>query len=111
MGTAAIFVSLLIVGVVLTMFGVDLGWLALFLFFGLLLLIVVRIVFLFMKTGSGVKKALAIISILLFALFIVFDTNSILQRDYNGDFVTASLDYFLDIINIFLNMTEIAGGE
>ena len=31
----------------------------------------------------------------------MYDTNSILQRNYNGDFITASLDYYLDIINIF----------
>lgn len=111
LGTVAIFASMLIVGVVLTMFGVDLGWLAMFLFFALLLLIVVRIVFLFMKEGSAVRKGLAVLSILLFGLFIIFDTNNILQRDYNGDFVTAALDYFLDVVNIFANMTELANGD
>ena len=36
--------------------------------------------------------------------FIVYDTNKILQKDYYGDFVTASLDYYLDIINIFIRL-------
>jgi FtsH-binding integral membrane protein len=31
----------------------------------------------------------------------MYDTNNILQRNYYGDFITASLDYYLDIINIF----------
>lgn len=110
-GTMAVFATMLIVGVIVTMLGINLGWLAIFLFFGLLLLIVVRIVFLFMKESSGVKKGLAILSILLFGVFIIFDTNNILQRDYNGDFVTASLDYFLDILNVFVNMTELASQE
>lgn len=111
LGTISIFVTLLTVGVVLTMFGIELGWLAGFLFFALLILIIVRIVFLFMKESNGVRRGLAILSILLFAIFIIFDTNNILQRNYGGDFVTASLDYFLDIINIFANMTELINGE
>jgi len=30
-----------------------------------------------------------------------------MQRDYMGDFITASLDYYLDIINIFVNFTQV----
>ena len=41
---------------------------------------------------------------MLFSVYIVYDTNNILQRDYGGDFITASLDYYLDIINIFSNL-------
>lgn len=110
-GTMAVFATMLLVGIIVTMLGINLGWLAIFLFFGLLLLIVVRIVFLFMKESSGVKKGLAILSILLFGVFIIFDTNNILQRDYDGDFVTASLDYFLDILNVFASMTEVVNQQ
>jgi FtsH-binding integral membrane protein len=42
--------------------------------------------------------------LLLFSVYVVYDTNSILQRNYNGDFITASLDYYLDILNIFSNL-------
>ena len=46
------------------------------------------------------KKRISRIGVLLFALFIVYDTNNILQRNYGGDFLNASTDYFLDIINL-----------
>ena len=38
------------------------------------------------------------------SLFIIYDTNIILQRNYEGDFITASIDYYLDILNIFISL-------
>jgi len=29
-----------------------------------------------------------------------------LKRNYNGDYMSASMDYYLDIINIFLNLVN-----
>jgi FtsH-binding integral membrane protein len=58
----------------------------------------------FIPTSSLTKKILVIFSLLLFSVYVVYDTNSILQRNYNGDFITASLDYYLDILNIFSNL-------
>jgi FtsH-binding integral membrane protein len=51
-------------------------------------------------------KIFAIIGILLFSAYIVYDTNVILQKNYFGDFITASLDYYLDIINLFINLVN-----
>jgi FtsH-binding integral membrane protein len=59
------------------------------------------IVNIFIAESSFLKKILVIGSLLLFSLYIMYDTNNILQRNYYGDFITASLDYYLDIINIF----------
>jgi len=63
------------------------------LFFGLLALILARLF-------SPGEKKYAKIGSLLFALFVVFDTNNILKKNYGGDFIDASLDYFLDILNL-----------
>lgn len=109
--TAVIFVTFLVFGLIVSGFGIDLGFLGLLLLGLLLLIVIVRIVMLFMKTSSDVKKAVTIITLILFSMFIVFDTNQILQRDYDGDFVTASLDYFLDIINIFVSLVSYMNGE
>lgn len=109
--TAVIFVVFLAFGLIVSGFGIDLGFLSLFLFGLLLLIVIVRIVMIFMKTSSSVKKAITVMTLVLFSVFIVFDTNQILQRDYNGDFITASLDYFLDIINIFINLVAYMNGE
>ena len=56
------------------------------------------------KDNSFMNLIKVIISLFLFALYILYDTNHILQRNYYGDFITASLDYYLDIINIFVNL-------
>jgi hypothetical protein len=50
-------------------------------------------------------KLLAAIGIVIFSGYIIYDTNIILQRNYYGDFITASLDYYLDIINVFIKLT------
>ena len=62
------------------------------------------IVSMFTGEYSNSYRLLSGIGLLLFSAFIVYDTNKILQKDYYGDFVTASLDYYLDIINIFIRL-------
>lgn len=110
-GTIVIFVLFAFLGVVLSGFGIDLGWLGLVLFFGLLGLILANLTSLFMREYTLLHRALAFIGILVFAAYIVYDTNQILQRDYHGDFVTAAFDYYLDIINVFLNIIKILNNK
>jgi len=109
--TAVIFVRFLVFGLIVSGFGIDLGFLGLFLFVLLLLVVIVRVVMLFMKTSSAFNKGITIVTLMLFSVFIVFDTNQILQRNYDGDFITASLDYFLDMINIYINLVSYMNGK
>jgi hypothetical protein len=106
-GTLGIFSGMFLTGLGLLLAGIELtGRFGLGLLAALLMLIVVSIVFMFMGTYSTAVKGLSIVGLLLFSLFVVYDTNTILQRNYYGDFITASLDYYLDIINIFLNLVN-----
>ena len=101
-GTFSIFVFMFAFGVALISNGIQLtNQFGLGLLFALLLLIFISIVQYFIITSSLLKKAIVVFSLLLFSVFIVYDTNNILQRDYSGDFISASLDYYLDIVNIF----------
>jgi FtsH-binding integral membrane protein len=112
LGTLGIFGGMFITGLSLLLSGIELtnkfG-------FGLLcalsMLIVVSIVFMFMGAYSGAVKGLSVIGLFLFSLFVIYDTNTILQRNYYGDFITASLDYYLDIINIFLNLINFSANR
>lgn len=88
-----IFIGMFILGLLSVQFGFDLRPLGILLFFGLLALILTRLF-------SPGEKKYAKIGSLLFALFVVFDTNNILKKNYGGDFIDASLDYFLDILNL-----------
>ena len=107
-GTVSIFGLMFLLGVLLIIFGLQLGiGFFLFLFFALLLLIIGRIIMMFISSYSFSTQAFSTISLFLFALYILYDTNHILQRNYYGDFITASLDYYLDIINIFVNLLSL----
>ena len=102
-GTISIFAVLFAFGMGLIASGVKLGIkTSLFLLGCLLTLILARIVFWFSGASSSMNKMLTFFGLILFSAYIVYDTNSILQREYYGDFITASLDYYLDIINIFV---------
>lgn len=103
--TMAIFGIMCATGLTLLLGGIKLGIkFGAFLFWSLLTLIILQIVLLFNKGLSNLRKIVTFIGIMIFSVYIVFDTNVILQRNYNGDFITASLDYYLDIINLFLNL-------
>lgn len=105
MGTISIFALMFALGLGLILSGIQLGYkIGLMLFYFLLILLLIRIVQLFIPTSSLTKKIITICSLLLFSVYIVYDTNSILQRNYYGDFITASMDYYLDILNIFVNL-------
>jgi FtsH-binding integral membrane protein len=105
LGTVSIFAVMFAIGSFLLITGINLGYkYGIFLFYALLGLILIRLVTMFTGAISGFYKLLSVIGILLFSMFIIYDTNVILQRNYSGDFITASLDYYLDIINIFVNL-------
>lgn len=111
-GTMGIFTAMFLLGVLLIMFGIQLGLgFGLFLFFSLLLLIIIQVVAMFAGSESYPTKAFAVVSLILFSLFIIYDTNTILQREYYGDFITASMDYYLDILNVFLDLVSYGGGN
>lgn len=97
--TVGIFIAMLVAGIFTVKMGYRLDLLGQILFFSLLTILIARIINTYVRRKSGSLVPSRIISIL-FALFVVYDTNKILQRNYGGNFVNASLDYFLDIINL-----------
>jgi len=101
-GTLGIFSGTFLMGLALLLFGIELSyWVGFTLWIILLLLIIVRIV---IMLGSLWSKGLAVFSLFLFSLFVIYDTNKVMQRNYYGDFITAALDFYLDILNIFLHL-------
>lgn len=107
LGTIAIFGVLLVVGLALVRLGVDLGWMGGLFMLALIALIVARLVHSFMRKESKRSKALAIAGLVLFAAFVVYDVNVIMHKDYAGDFVTGSIDLYLDFVNIFSDLTRV----
>jgi modulator of FtsH protease len=101
-GALSVFVAMFLFGLVLLAFGVYLGpEVGLVLLLSLIGLIFGRI----WSYLSGTRnKILYTIGVILFSAYVIYDTNVILRRDYYGDFITASLDYYLDIINLYSNI-------
>jgi FtsH-binding integral membrane protein len=106
-GALSIFGLMMALGVALLALGINLGYkFGTFLFWALVALIIARLVAL-CKGLTRVKKILCYVGVSLFALFVMWDTQQILSRNYSGDFITASMDYYLDIINLFMNLINI----
>jgi FtsH-binding integral membrane protein len=95
----AIFISMIIAGFISVQVGLNLQTMGTVLFFALLAFIIARL----FRPGD---KSFTKIGILIFALFVLYDTNQILQRNYRGDFIDASIDYFTDIINLLALSSE-----
>ena len=104
LGTIGIFVSMFAFGVALVASNIQLSHIfGLRLLYALMFLIMMIIVQFFLQS-SLLYKIVVVSSLMVFSVYIVYTTNSILQRNYSEDFITASLDYYLGIINIFSNL-------
>lgn len=114
-GAASVFISMMIVGIVLIAGGIRLGYkFGILLFFSLLALIIARLVFYVTAnknttttttrvTMSETHKIFSSVGIFIFAGYVLYNTNRILQKNYKEQYITASLDYYLDFINLFAN--------
>jgi FtsH-binding integral membrane protein len=106
LGAMGVFTIMFVVGALVPVLGYRVG---LGLFFALLSLLIARIVSLFSEKGSQYNKWLSGAGIGIFGLYVAYDTNNILKRAdyYQGDFITASMDYYLDIINLVQNIIHV----
>lgn len=107
--TAVLFVSMIVAGLVIVYSGIDVGFFELALFVMSIVMLVWGIYIVFFQSRDSKRQRDNMtwyrnFSILLFALYIVYDTYNILRVDYGGDFVTAAFDYYLDVFNIFRNL-------
>lgn len=103
LGAMGVFAIMFVVGALLPVLGFRVG---VALFVALLGLLIARLYTMFSGKTEEYKKWLSGFGIGIFGLYIAYDTNNILKRAdyYQGDFVTASMDYYLDIINLFSNL-------
>ena len=56
------------------------------------------------------QKVFAVISLTIFMLYIIYDTNKILLKYNNtNDYcIIGALDYYLDVINIFIDLLRLS---
>ena len=108
--TGILFIMMLLVGFLMVYFQIDLSWLGIILFFLLLGLIIARIMTFFGNDSRSYDYMITLFALLLFSVYIVYDTNTILMRydsvKYERDCILGALDYYLDIINIFVSSLD-----
>jgi FtsH-binding integral membrane protein len=104
-GSIIVFAFMIFFGIAISGFKLT-NSVAFTLFYAILVLIIVSVVQYYTYYYSFIKKLLLIAVAILFTLYIVNTTNNVLHRNYEGDFVTASFDYYIDNTN-FLNALKI----
>jgi len=104
-GSIIVFAFMIFFGIAISGFKLTTS-MAFTLFYAILVLIIVSVVQYYTYYYSFIKKLLLIAVAILFTLYIVNTTNNVLHRNYEGDFVTASFDYYIDNSN-FLNALKI----
>ena len=103
-------VLMFVLGLIIVYFGYDLSWLGILLFISLLILITVRFIGYFTDKSNEYYKNISYISVAIFSLYILYDTNRILLKFQNkskSDCVNGAMEYYLDIINLFINYLNI----
>ena len=86
------------------MLKIDLSWLGILLFICLVALIIRYLIMFIYPVKKKTYMMINTFGIVLFSLFIMYDTNKILVRYKNTqvDCVRGALDYYLDLINLFI---------
>ncbi|KAJ2580772.1 hypothetical protein GGH95_002412 [Coemansia sp. RSA 1836] len=97
--------------VVLTLFAMqsryDFSKLGSILFFSLWAIILVGLVQIFLPFNRAFDMAMAVVIALVFCGYILYDTHMIMHRLSPDEYIVASLDLYLDVVNLFLAILRI----
>jgi modulator of FtsH protease len=106
-----VFVSMSLLGYALASAGIDIGFLGFGLLMALLGLIVATLITTFViPVTEETKKTIVIITIVLFSIFVAFDTNQMLTRQ-NPSVVHTAVGLYLDLLNLFTSFIRLGTGE
>ncbi|KAJ3066964.1 hypothetical protein HK102_007521, partial [Quaeritorhiza haematococci] len=89
----------------------DFSGMAPFLFGALWVIIAASFMHMFFSFGSGFEFALSVGIAILFGGFIVYDTYNIFNRLSPEEYIIASVELYLDILNLFLAILRILGNR
>lgn len=114
LGTISVFLAMSVFAIVMAASGIDLSWMGMMLFAGLIGLIIATLVIYIVaqvninqgdKEGiektKNVHKVLLVVGLILFSMYVMYETNIILQKDYDIDALSSALNFYLDFVNIF----------
>lgn len=109
---AAILTAVVVVGLTLYTFwaakrGQDFNFLGPFLFSAVLVLLVFGLIQAFFPLGKVSTMIYGGLGAIIFAGYIVFDTDNLIKRYSYDEYIWAAISLYLDIINLFLSLLSI----
>lgn len=90
--------------------GKDFSYLGPILFAGLIVLLVTSLIQMFIPLGPTSVAVFGGLGALLFAAFLVYDTNNMIKRYTYDQYIWASVVLYLDILNLFLSILNMLKG-
>ncbi|KAJ4827527.1 hypothetical protein Tsubulata_028043 [Turnera subulata] len=90
--------------------GHDFGFLGPFLFAALMVLICFSIIQLLFPMGKSTMMVFGVVAALIFCGYIIYDTDNLIKRFSNDEYIIASATLYMDIINLFQALLLILGG-
>lgn len=67
---------------------------------------IISIYFVFMDTSIKTRKIFRSILVLCISMYVIYETYNNYSKDYDGDVISSTLDYYLDVYNIFGILTN-----
>ena len=104
-GAVGVFVATFLIGVCLAVMGVDLSVFGILLLILLGVLIIGQLLMHFYPVSDTASKAWIYFGLVLFGVYVIYDINVILKHHpFGDDYVTSSVNLYLDFINIFVSL-------
>ena len=97
-----LFIITSLIGYALYVCNIKIAFLGIILLYALIALIITFCVTLFIDIPDILYKIGLICGIMLFSVYIVYNTNMIVQDDYNGDILDGAVQLYLNVFNIFI---------
>jgi FtsH-binding integral membrane protein len=104
MATVGVFMAMTALAIGLAAAGIDLSFLSFALFAALLGLLIALIAASFLHASRTIVRVILVFGVVLFSIFIAYDTNVMLQSG-NNDVVMSAIQLYLDILNLFTELT------
>lgn len=112
LGSIGVFASMSIFAIALAYAGVDLGWMGLILFVAMIGLLVAHLVAIFTnrvrdeesKKMTPFYRGILYFGLALFSIYILYETNIMLQKHYNLDFISSAIGFYIDFVNVFSSL-------
>lgn len=104
-GAMGIFVGMSLIGYIFSAAKIDLGFMGTGLTVALLALLIGFLLVYFLELPKLVTRILVIISVVLFSIFVVYDTNKMLGE--HRDVINSATGLYLDIINLFTSLLSL----